>query len=92
MFYQKIDDKLQLVFLHQAFAEELYDLVDQNRNHLSTWLAFPPMTKSVDDIRAFIQRSVSGFGDEKTMIYGKPGLTLEGIITITLLNSTHFAP
>ena len=70
MFKQKIDDELQLVFLHPALAEELYNLVDQNRNYLSKWLAFPPLTKSVDDIKEFIKRSVSGFGSGTCLVCG----------------------
>lgn len=70
MFQHKIDDELQLIFLHQAFAQELYDLVDKNRDYLSKWLLFPPLTNSVDDIKAFIKRSVTAFADQQTMVCG----------------------
>ncbi|MCK4708643.1 MAG: GNAT family N-acetyltransferase [Gammaproteobacteria bacterium] len=70
MFQQKIDDELQLVFLHPALAQELYDLVDINRDYLSKWLIFPPLIKSIDDIKTFIKKSVTEFADEKAMVCG----------------------
>ena len=70
LFQHKIDDRLQLVFLHQALAQELYDLIDNNRDYLAKWLIFPPLIKSVDDIKTFIKKSVTDFADEKAMVCG----------------------
>ncbi len=63
MFQLKIDDQLQLVVLYPALAQELFELVDQNRDYLSVWLPFPPVIKSVDDTMNFIEKSVNGFGE-----------------------------
>ncbi len=89
MFQHKIDDEIQLVFLHQVFAQELFDLVDQNRGYLSTWLAFPPLTKSVDDIKAFIKRSVTGFAEQKVMVCGiQKNQKLVGLISFNKISTT----
>jgi ribosomal-protein-serine acetyltransferase len=39
-------------------AEELFALVDRNRDRLRPWMIWEPATKSVEDSRAFIARSI----------------------------------
>lgn len=81
MFQLKIDDNLQLVLLTPRLAQEVYELIDLNREFLSVWLPFPPLTKSVDDTLNFIEKSVSGFGEGNAMHVGiREGQQLVGVI------------
>lgn len=51
----QVDQDLQLESLHRNLAEPLFALIDQHRDDLTRWLAWPPHTQSVDDVRAFIR-------------------------------------
>ncbi|MBD3922154.1 GNAT family N-acetyltransferase [Paenibacillus sp. PR3] len=57
MFNYRIDDSLILTLLETRDAEALYALIDRNRNYIGQWLKFPSMTLSVDDSKAFIERT-----------------------------------
>ena len=38
MFTLRVDDEIELQLLEKHHKEELYQLIDQNRNHLRRWL------------------------------------------------------
>jgi Acetyltransferases, including N-acetylases of ribosomal proteins len=57
MFNYRIDDSLYLALLETRDAEALYALIDRNRDYIGQWMKFPSMTLSVDDSRAFIERT-----------------------------------
>jgi ribosomal-protein-serine acetyltransferase len=72
-----VDDELQLHPVCCEHAEPLFMLVDENRDYLARWLPFPPLIKSVDDIAAFIDKSVDGWENKELIacliVYlGKP--------------------
>ncbi len=54
----QVDDALQLESLHSGLAEPLFAQIDQHREALTQWLAWPPHTQTVDDVRAFIRDQV----------------------------------
>lgn len=50
----KVDDKLRLRQLHLSEAEEIFRLVDEDREYLGKWLPWVEATKSVSDNREFL--------------------------------------
>ncbi len=53
----EVDANLELRAVVEADAEPLFALVEANRAHLRAWLPWLDATTSVDDVRAFIDRS-----------------------------------
>lgn len=58
MYKEFIDAESHLSILELRHAEDLFQLIDKNRNHLGRWLSFPKRTKNVEDSAAFIQKSL----------------------------------
>jgi ribosomal-protein-serine acetyltransferase len=58
MFAYRIDESLELRLLEDRQADELFALVDANRAHLRQWLPWVDETKSADDTRNFIRRTL----------------------------------
>jgi ribosomal-protein-serine acetyltransferase len=54
-------------------AEDLFDLIDANRDHLRPWMIWEQTTKGVDDTRTFIQSCL----DEPVSIEGN-GIWVDG--------------
>lgn len=61
MFYFTVDDDIQLKILEIKYAEDIYSLVDQDRNYLREWLPWVDSTKSSNDTKVFIQSSLDIF-------------------------------
>lgn len=57
MFTYEIDDSSYLSLLEINDADELYDLINRNRDHIGEWLKFPSITLRADDSKAFIERT-----------------------------------
>src|SRR5450759_4533616 len=70
------DDGLELRLLEARHAQELYDLIDRNREHILEWLPFPNDTRAVEDTLGFIERSLQAFGEGRTG--GSYGIWHEG--------------
>jgi len=54
MFASRIDDDLELRPLEERHAQELFEVIDQDRKDLRTWLPWVDASRSADDIAAFI--------------------------------------
>lgn len=52
-----LDEYVRIRSLLPSDAEELYAVVDANRDHLRPWMGWEPSTKGPGDIRTFIERS-----------------------------------
>ena len=68
MFKLEVDKEINLVFLQNSLATELYALVDTNREYLGQWMPWVKGTTSVTDIESFIERSVTGFAKGETLV------------------------
>ena len=68
LFKLEVDKEIDLLFLQSSLANELYALVDSNREHLGQWLPWVKGTTSVTDIESFIERSVVGFSKGETLV------------------------
>jgi ribosomal-protein-serine acetyltransferase len=55
MFAYRMDDRIELRLLQPEHADELFALVDQNRDYLRRWLPWLDNERSPEDVRAFIQ-------------------------------------
>lgn len=64
MFYRIINDDLKLALTIPAFAEELFELTDQNREYLREWLPWLDFTRHVSDTRSFIASVMQGWVEE----------------------------
>ncbi|SFU99081.1 GNAT family N-acetyltransferase [Alicyclobacillus macrosporangiidus] len=61
MFFRTITDEIQLGILTVQNAQELFSLIDASRGYLRQWLPWVDGTKSPDDSREFIERSLHQF-------------------------------
>lgn len=68
MFKLEVDKEINLVFLQNSLATEIYALVDANREYLGQWMPWVKGTTSVTDVESFIERSVVGFSKGETLV------------------------
>jgi len=61
MFSFRIDEHLEMQLLEDRHADELFALVINNRAHARQWLPWVDDTKTVDDTKAFIRRTLERF-------------------------------
>ena len=72
----KIDDKIRIELIEEKHTQSIFDMVNENRNHLRPWLPFVDKMQTVDFTRNFVggtmQRNKEGseyafviFSDDK---------------------------
>lgn len=61
----KIDDSLELQLLSLDHRDELFNLVDTNREHLREWLPWVDSNTSPKDTESFIQSAISQYKSRK---------------------------
>lgn len=61
MFYYELNKDIELRLLQNKDAEELFQLMDSCREHLREWLPWVDASKSLEDIKAFIQSTMNQF-------------------------------
>ena len=61
MFSLRVDDEVEIRLLEERHAEEVYALVDANREHLRPWLPWVDGTRTAEDTGAFIRTALEGF-------------------------------
>ena len=85
----KIDNELHIRSFDKTMAQELFRLVDSNREHLQQWLTWVPFQKSSEDTLAFLQHRKNEI--ERTGAFGG-GIFLEDRIVGTIgFHSFHRA-
>lgn len=65
----KVDDEILLVQLTPDDAEEIYLLVDGNREFLRTWLPWVDKTNSVEDVLTFRKEAEKKYQDKGAPTY-----------------------
>lgn len=65
-----VDADIELRILEEWDAEELYRLIDQNREHLRQWLPWVDYETSVEDSRNFIRLSLQRYLDNESFALG----------------------
>lgn len=63
MFTFKVDDEVLLELLQQHQKEELYQLIDSNREHLRKWLLWVDKRKSAEDFEPIIPIWIKNYAD-----------------------------
>ncbi|GGJ01626.1 50S ribosomal protein L7 serine acetyltransferase [Alicyclobacillus cellulosilyticus] len=63
MFFRTVGNDVQLGLLTEVQAGALFALTDACRNHLRPWLPWVDETRTVEDTKAFIRRSLQQFAD-----------------------------
>lgn len=61
MFEAAVDEGLVLRLLEPRHAQALFNLIDQNRDHLGTWFPWVEQTRTVDDSKMFVRESLEQF-------------------------------
>lgn len=57
----RIDEETELRIYEERHAQEVAELVDQNRVYLRQWLPWIDNSRTVEDSRAFIRSSLQQF-------------------------------
>lgn len=63
LFHLHISKDMCLSIFERKHANDLYLLIERNREHLSKWLSFPVNTKKVEDTIVFIDKSQKRYID-----------------------------
>jgi len=63
----EVDPEINLTQFHESLAEELFSLISADREYLSQWLVWPKYTKTVEDSMGFINSSIVGFAEGRSM-------------------------
>ncbi len=90
MFRFMIDDDFELRLLEERHAEELFALIDRNREHLRKWLVWVYQVDTVDAQRKRINESLQRFANGEGVpagIWFKGNLA--GEISFTQINMAH---
>ncbi len=66
-FILPVADGITLRLVEPRHAEEMYALVDANREHIARWMPWPDHTKSPDDARAYAERVLREFAEHKAI-------------------------
>lgn len=61
MFTCQIDPSLEMRLWEDHHAEEMFRVVDANREHLRRWLPWVDASRHPDDARAFVRRALEQF-------------------------------
>ncbi|ROV60428.1 N-acetyltransferase [Vibrio ponticus] len=67
LFTIKVDDEIQLALVEENFAPIYAEIVSEQLDYLSQWLAWPPYCRSEQDFRLFIARSLDDYAQGKSL-------------------------
>jgi ribosomal-protein-serine acetyltransferase len=65
----EIGNNIKLEMYTPFDAEELFNVVEKNRDYLREWLPWVDSTKEVNDIRAFLEKSIKSYSEKKRIGY-----------------------
>ncbi|MFW6060118.1 MAG: GNAT family N-acetyltransferase [Phycisphaeraceae bacterium] len=66
-FVLPVDDELALRLLEPHHADEVFAVIDANREHIGRWMPWVAVTRSAQDTRAFAQRALHELADHKQL-------------------------
>lgn len=63
LFRQEVDSEINLIMLQESLAENLFQLVDSDREYLDKWFPWTKHTKTIEDTKIFIKNSIVDFAE-----------------------------
>lgn len=63
MFTFKVDEQIEIELLQQHHKEELYELIDVNRDHLRKWMLWVDKRKSAEDFEEIIPIWITNYAN-----------------------------
>lgn len=67
MFIHTIDEDLSLKLIELRDGENIFELTNQSRKYLRKWLPWLDITTKLEDTKEFINMSLRGFAENKSM-------------------------
>ncbi|OEF25575.1 GNAT family N-acetyltransferase [Vibrio rumoiensis] len=67
MFTLEIDSDLRLALIERSFAKQYLEIVSNQQEYLSQWLAWPPHAKTEDFFLRFVRQSLLDYAEGKSM-------------------------
>ncbi len=67
MFSKIVDDEITLALVQPSFAKEYWAIVEQQREYLSQWLAWPQLADGEAFFLKFIKNSLHDYADGKSL-------------------------
>ncbi|WP_194436921.1 GNAT family N-acetyltransferase [Vibrio fluminensis] len=67
LFTIKVDDEIQLALIEESFAPIYAEIVSEQLDYLSQWLAWPPYCQTEQDFRLFVGRSLDDYAQGKSL-------------------------
>ena len=71
MFSHRIDDDIVLRLLQEKHSEELFELIDTNRDYLRKWVRFPDRVARIEEMAPFIRDLLRQFANNEGFEAGK---------------------
>ncbi len=68
MFTLDVDSELKLALVQPSFAKKYVEIVTEQREYLSEWLAWPPHGKSEEFFLTFVRKSLLEYAEGKSMV------------------------
>ncbi|WP_174733211.1 GNAT family N-acetyltransferase [Mesobacillus harenae] len=94
MFIHKIDETISLKLIDFNDAERIFELTDKSRNYLREWLPWLDFTTKVEDTKEFIQNSLKGYAENKSLttvvLFNGEIIGVAGFNTINWSNKTAY--
>lgn len=59
----KIDDKIRIELIEEKHIQPIFDMVDENRNHLRPWLSFVDRMQTVEFAKKFVNGTMQRNND-----------------------------
>lgn len=85
-----MQNKVSIELLNESHVEEVYSLIDKNREHIGNWFMWVPNMQKPDDFREFLkgseQRVAEGFEHPFIIKYGDEIVGRTGIYRIDTQN------
>ncbi|MEM1027052.1 MAG: GNAT family protein [Planctomycetota bacterium] len=66
-FLLQVDEGLSLRLVEPRHAEEVYAVIDRDRDDLDVWMPWARTTRSVDDTRRWATEALRAFGERRTL-------------------------
>ncbi|MDD1780224.1 GNAT family N-acetyltransferase [Enterovibrio sp. ZSDZ35] len=67
MFISQVDEDVALALVQPSFAKSYFSIVKRERDYLAEWLAWPPHADGEAFFSAFIESSLKGYAEGKSM-------------------------